>query len=261
MWAKSWTQGHREVRLGTYCAGVVPRGVSGQRPPLAEHRVVVIARDRHIGTNLADDLEGAGFSVQGPTAGPDGIVAAVEQLRAGLAVAALVVDNDSTVVMDACKALAPLPGMEVLAVGDYPRAETVAQMLDAGVVDVMTAHCPPIEQHARIRRSLTRAAQEVSPLLSAGVFTIDVAARTVLREGESLRLTRTEFDLFLALARRPDRVVSAVELLRACLGYDHADPHVLTVHIQRLRAKVEPDPAHPRHITSVRGVGYCLRSD
>lgn len=225
---------------------------------LPEHRIVVIARDRHVGTNLADDLEAADFSTQGPLQGHDGLVAAIEHVKAGVAVVALLVDNDAAVVADACSELAALPGLEIIAVGDYARAEVVAGLLDAGATDVLDIACPSVELYARLRRSLVRATHEVSPMLSIGEFTINVAARTVQRGQDLVKLTRTEFDLFMALVRRPDRVVSSAELLRAGLGYDHADPHVLTVHIQRLRSKVEPEPSSPSYIKSVRGVGYLF---
>ena len=258
MWAKSCSRGHDRACPGPYCARVAHLGAPRRRASLPEHCIVVIARDRQVGTNLADDLEAGNFSVLGPTPGHDGVTAAVEQLRSGVAVVAVVADHDASVVTDACGALASLPGLEVVAVGDYPGPETVAQILDAGAADVVSSRCDLVEQQARIRRCLLRATHDVAPVLVVGAFTVDVASRTVAREGEPVKLTRTEFDLFLALARRSGRVVSAADLLRACLGYDHADPHVLTVHIQRLRSKVEPDPARPRHITSVRGVGYIF---
>ena len=87
----------------------------------------------------------------------------------------------------------------------------------------------------------------------------DVDGRRAFNAAEELALTRTEFDLLVCLVRKADRVVPAGDLMREVLGHAaDADPHVLTVHIQRLRLKVESDPKNPALITSVRGIGYML---
>jgi DNA-binding response OmpR family regulator len=90
-----------------------------------------------------------------------------------------------------------------------------------------------------------------------GEIEVRPAARTVVRGGRELELRPKEFDLLLALASRPGVVLPRAELLREVWGY-HSDVYSRTVdtHILELRRKLEPDPAHPRHILTVRKSGY-----
>ena len=88
-------------------------------------------------------------------------------------------------------------------------------------------------------------------------ITIDVPAHTVLRNGDEVKLTPLEFDLLVALARKPRQVFTREVLLEQVWGYRHAaDTRLVNVHVQRLRAKIEPDPERPEVILTVRGVGY-----
>ena len=86
---------------------------------------------------------------------------------------------------------------------------------------------------------------------------IDVAGRTVERDGRDIPLTRTEFDLLVELARRPGQVLTRDVLLDRVWGYDYlGDSRLVDVAIQRLRAKVEADAANPQLLLTVRGAGY-----
>ena len=88
-------------------------------------------------------------------------------------------------------------------------------------------------------------------------ITIDVPAHTVTRNGQEVKLTPLEFDLLIALARKPRQVFTREVLLEQVWGYRHsADTRLVNVHVQRLRAKIEPDPERPEIILTVRGVGY-----
>jgi DNA-binding response OmpR family regulator len=82
---------------------------------------------------------------------------------------------------------------------------------------------------------------------------------TVQRGGEEVHCTRTEFRLLCELAANPGKVLSREQLLDRVWGYDYfGDGRLVDVHIRRLRTKIEPDPANPRHILTVRGMGYKL---
>ena len=82
-------------------------------------------------------------------------------------------------------------------------------------------------------------------------------AHTVTVRGDERALTAREFDLLLALARRPRAVLNRDTLLERVWGSaDYIDPSTVTVHVRRVRAKIEDDPSQPRHITTVWGVGY-----
>ena len=86
---------------------------------------------------------------------------------------------------------------------------------------------------------------------------IDMATRRVTRGGVAVDLTAKEFDLLAHLAAHPGRVYTREHLLRAVWGYDYfGDDSTVTVHVRRLREKLEPDPARPRYVTTVWGVGY-----
>src|SRR5699024_12297036 len=86
---------------------------------------------------------------------------------------------------------------------------------------------------------------------------IDVAGRSVVLNGDQIALTPLEFDLLVALARKPWQVFSRELLLANVWGYRHsADTRLVNVHVQRLRAKIERDPENPEIILTVRGVGY-----
>ncbi|MEI7547542.1 MAG: response regulator transcription factor, partial [Actinomycetota bacterium] len=83
----------------------------------------------------------------------------------------------------------------------------------------------------------------------------------VLRAGQELHLTKTEFRLLCELAQNPGRVFSRESLLDKVWGYDYfGDGRLVDVHVRRLRTKVESDPANPRHVVTVRGLGYRLQS-
>ena len=131
--------------------------------------------------------------------------------------------------------------------------------LEAGADDYVRKPFDLPELIARLRAALRRAGAgttDAAPL-RLGPLAIDVAGRTVARDGEDVPLTRTEFDLLLELTRHPGQVLSRDVLLDRVWGYDYlGDSRLVDVAIQRLRAKVEADPAVPELIQTVRGAGY-----
>ncbi len=95
--------------------------------------------------------------------------------------------------------------------------------------------------------------------ISCGQLSIDLAARTVLQKGQAIELTGREFDLLVHFAKQPNRVFNRSQLLDQVWGYGHDGyEHTVNSHINRLRAKIEPDPAQPSIIVTIWGVGYKL---
>ena len=131
--------------------------------------------------------------------------------------------------------------------------------LELGVDDYITKPFSPRELAARVRTVLRRSApaDTKAERLSFETLEIDAATREVLREGRALRLTAKEFDLLYFLARHPRRVFSRQQLMARVWGYESAlDTGTVTVHIRRLREKIEPDPSRPRFLETLWGVGY-----
>jgi two-component system response regulator MtrA len=110
---------------------------------------------------------------------------------------------------------------------------------------------------ARLRARLRRSDEPAPEVITIGDLTIDVAGHSVGRDGVPIPLTPLEFDLLVALAKKPRHVFSREVLLEQVWGYRHAaDTRLVNVHVQRLRSKVERDPERPEIVVTVRGVGY-----
>lgn len=95
-----------------------------------------------------------------------------------------------------------------------------------------------------------------SMVVQDGDLAIDTAGRTATRAGRSLRLTAREFDLLEYLMTHPDTVLSREDLLREVWGWSFGDDSTVTVHVRRLREKVEDDPGRPTRLVTVWGAGY-----
>ncbi|NLT54073.1 MAG: response regulator transcription factor [Actinomycetales bacterium] len=165
-----------------------------------------------------------------------------------------------------------LPGKDGIEVARQIRAESgipivmltaksdtvdVVLGLESGADDYVVKPFKPKELVARVRARLRRSDSPAPEILEIGDLTIDVAGHSVRRGEDTIPLTPLEFDLLVALARKPWQVFTREVLLEQVWGYRHAaDTRLVNVHVQRLRSKIEKDPERPEIVLTVRGVGY-----
>jgi DNA-binding response OmpR family regulator len=129
--------------------------------------------------------------------------------------------------------------------------------LELGADDYVTKPYSPGEVVARVRAVLRRTGPEADAPLVFGELRVDPVRREVTRAGAVVHTTRKEFDLLLRLASNPGRVFTRAELVESVWGYVWTgDTETVTVHVRRLRSKIEDDPSQPRRLVTVHGVGY-----
>ncbi|MBW8093284.1 MULTISPECIES: response regulator transcription factor [Streptomyces] len=230
-----------------------------QNPPAG--RVLVVDDDPTVAEVVAGYLGRAGFAVDRAADGP-GALARAAARRPDLVVLDLMLPGMDG--LEVCRALrdeGPVPVIMLTARGDE---EDRILGLEVGADDYVTKPFSPRELVLRVAsvlrraRTLTAASSASAPGGAghrAGI-TLDPLARRAARYGRELALTVREFDLLAFLLRHPGVAFTREELMREVWGWDFGDLSTVTVHVRRLRGKVEDDPAAPRLIRTVWGVGY-----
>lgn len=158
-----------------------------------------------------------------------------------------------------CQSIRAVSGVPIIMLTARGDTNDVVAGLEAGADDYVVKPFKVKELLARIRTRLRNRAvvEDADEELTISDLKISTTAHCVTRDGQEINLTPLEFDLLVALARRPQQVFTRQMLLEQVWGYRHAaDTRLVNVHVQRLRSKIELDPEHPQVVVTVRGVGY-----
>lgn len=216
--------------------------------------IMVVDDDQDLAEMLGIVLNGSGFEVDLVNSG-DQVMDLFNAHEPDLILLDVMLPGLSGI--EVCKEIrrkSMVPIVMLTAKGD---SHDVVLGLEAGADDYMVKPFNPSELVARIKVRLRRVGIASTSSLKIGQIEIDQVAHTIIRNGKSIPLTRLEFDLLVALAKEPGRVLSRDALLSEVWGYQQAaDTRLVNVHVQRLRAKVEEDPDNPKVVMTVRGVGY-----
>ncbi|MBP6996334.1 MAG: response regulator transcription factor [Phycicoccus sp.] len=220
-------------------------------------RILVVEDEVSFSDPLSYLLGKEGYDVEVAETGPDGL-AAFEARGADLVLLDLMLPGLSGV--DVCRALRQRSNVPVIMLTAKDSEIDKVVGLELGADDYVTKPYSARELLARIKAVLRRLAEPEELLvttLESGPVRMDVERHVVTADGRSVSLPLKEFELLELLLRNAGRVLTRGQLIDRVWGSDYVgDTKTLDVHIKRLRAKLEPDPSDPRHIITVRGLGY-----
>ncbi|MFJ3955275.1 response regulator transcription factor [Streptomyces sp. Je 1-4] len=233
-------------------------------PPVPSHgpprRVLVVEDDPTVAEVVTGYLSRAGYTTAHAADGFAALDRAAD-FRPHLVVLDLMLPGIDG--LEVCRRLRRGDGPAVPVVMLTARGEEADRILglELGADDYVTKPFSPRELVLRIGSVLRRAesappAAAPAAVLRAGDLTADPGGRRAERAGRALSLTAREFDLLVFLMRHPGRVFAREELLHRVWGWEFGDLSTVTVHVRRLREKIEADPAAPRLVTTVWGAGY-----
>ena len=223
-------------------------------------RILTVEDDERIRTAVKLALEDEGWKVEEAETGEDALERFARQPSDVVLIDIMLPDIDG---FEVCRAIRRTSDVPIIMVTARDDTHDVVAGLEAGADDYLTKPFAPKELSARIRAMLRRV-RTMDPgaaHLMFGDLEIVPEEGVVRRGGREVHLTKTEFRLLVELASTPGRVLSREVLLERVWGYGYfGDGRLVDVHIRRLRTKVEADPANPRHVVTVRGLGYKLQT-
>jgi DNA-binding response OmpR family regulator len=222
-------------------------------------RILAVEDDERIRTAVKLALEDEGWDVSEAATGEDALLLFQREPADVVLIDIMLPGIDG---FDVCRSIRRSSDVPIVMVTARADTHDVVAGLEAGADDYLTKPFAPKELSARIRALLRRArtSEVSSPHLRFGDLEIVPEEGVVRRNGRDVHLTKTEFRVLVELAQSPGRVFSREVLLERIWGYGYfGDGRLVDVHVRRLRTKVEADPANPRHVVTVRGLGYKLQ--
>ena len=222
-------------------------------------RILTVEDDERIRTSVKLALEDEGWEVAEATNGEEAIAYFARQPTDVVLIDIMLPGLDG---FDVCRAIRRLSDVPIVMVTARADTHDVVAGLEAGADDYLTKPFVPKELSARIRALLRRARSADTGVTRMRFADLEIVPQegTVTRNGEEIHLTKTEFRLLVELAANAGRVFSREALLEKVWGHDYfGDGRLVDIHIGRLRTKVEADPAEPRYVVTVRGLGYKLQ--
>jgi len=224
------------------------------RPP-GDRRVLVVEDDPTVREVVATYLEAAGLLVSQAGDGFEALAIAAATPPDLVVLDRMLPGVDGVEVCRRLRAASSVPVIMLTALGE---TDDRIEGLEAGADDYLAKPFSPRELVLRVSSILRRTVAADSPEtpFDLGDFHLDASARIVRRRGVELALPVREFELLAYLLKHPRQAFTREELLRSVWGWEFGDLSTITVAVRRLRERIEDDPAHPRFLTTVWGVGY-----
>ena len=222
-------------------------------------RILTVEDDERIRTALRLALEDEGWEVDEVASGEEAL-AAFDRVPADVVLVDIMLPGIDG--FDICRAIRKSSDVPIVMITARSDTHDVVAGLEAGADDYLTKPFAPKELSARIRALLRRArsSEDGSSEILFDDLQILPDEGVVRVSGTEAHLTKTEFRLLVELASTPGRIFSREVLLERVWGLGYfGDGRLVDVHVRRLRTKIEPDPANPRHVVTVRGLGYKLQ--
>jgi len=222
-------------------------------------RILTVEDDERIRTAVSLALQEEGWEVEETSNGEDALAAFSRQPSDVVLIDIMLPGIDG---FEVCRKIRRLGDVPIVMVTARSDSHDVVAGLEAGADDYLRKPFDPKELSARVRALLRRS----KTIGATSNFLFDqleiIADEGLVRiNGREVHLTRTEFKLLIELATNSGKVLSREDLLERVWGYDYfGDSRLVDVHVRRLRTKVEIDPANPKYVVTVRGMGYKLQT-